>query len=89
MAKCPCRINAVMSLDDKRLLGCVYIDPSQKADAEVAFWVRKDETDTGLENTLEEAVRTWISSEWPFEDVLYPSRDISWEEVDSLPEKSV
>ncbi|MGH3086132.1 MAG: GNAT family N-acetyltransferase [Rubrobacteraceae bacterium] len=39
---------AVMSLDEKRLLGCVYVDPSGKADAEIAFWVRSDESDTGL-----------------------------------------
>lgn len=61
---------AVMSLDEKRLLGCVYVDPSDKADAEVAFWVRKDELDTGPEEALEEAVRAWVSSECPFEDVL-------------------
>jgi RimJ/RimL family protein N-acetyltransferase len=79
---------AVMSLDEKRLLGCVYIDPSDKADAEVAFWVRKDEMDTGLEKALDEAVREWISSEWPFESVLYPGRDMTWEEVASLPDRS-
>lgn len=78
---------AVMSLDEKRLLGCVYIDLSEKADAEIAFWVRKDELDTGLEETLEETVRKWISSEWPFESVLYPGRDMTWEEVDALPDK--
>ncbi len=78
---------AVMSLDEKRLLGCIYMDPSPKAGAEVAFWVRSDETDTGLEAKLEEAIRDWISSAWPFEDVAYPGRDISWEELDELPDK--
>lgn len=79
---------AVVSPDEKRLLGCVYVDPSRKADAEVAFWVRADEANTGLEEKLEEAVRAWIPSEWPFEYVLFPGRDMSWVEVDSLPDKS-
>lgn len=69
-------------------LGCVYVDPSRKADAEVAFWVRSDELDTGLERDLEDAVRAWIPSSWPFENVAYPGRDISWEDLSSLPDKS-
>lgn len=76
-----------MSLDEKRLPGCVYVDPSRKADAEIAFWVRSDELDTSLEKELEESARAWVSS-WPFEKVLYPGRDISWGDVDSLPDKS-
>ena len=37
---------AVMSPGEKRLLGCVYVDPPEKigADAEIVFWVRADET---------------------------------------------
>lgn len=82
---------AVMSPDETRLLGCVYVDPPEKQghyDAEVCFWVREDELDTGLEGELEVAVRTWIPSSWPFRKVVYPGRDISWEDLDSLPNNS-
>jgi hypothetical protein len=62
-----------MSLDERRLLGCVYVDLSGKVgfDAEVYCWVRADELDTGLEQAWEEVVRRWISEEWPFKAVAY------------------
>jgi hypothetical protein len=67
---------AVMSLDERRLLGCVYIDPpnSDDYDAEVYLWVRTDELSTGLEEHLLETVRLWIERDWPFERVEYPGR---------------
>jgi hypothetical protein len=73
---------AVVSLDEKRLLGCVYVDPPEKrgAEAEVAFWVRADEEGTGLEEELERAVRAWVAESWPFTTVRWPGRDISWDE---------
>lgn len=72
---------AVMSPDESRLLGCVYVDPPEKEgfDAEVCFWVRRDGVEDGLERDLERAVRAWIAEAWPFEKVAYPGRDISWE----------
>ena len=75
-----------MSPDEKRLLGCVYIDPPEKAgaDAEIAFWVRADEIETGLETALEETVRRWVAGDWPFERAVYPGRDLRWEEWDAL-----
>ena len=78
---------AVMSPDEQRLLGCVYVDPPEVegADADVAFWVRADELETGLEGELERAVRAWIAEEWPFDDVRWPGRDISWQEWAELP----
>jgi hypothetical protein len=80
---------AVMSLDERRLLGCVYIDPPEKvgADAEVTFWVRADELATGLEAALEATVRQWVADVWPFTDVVYPGRDLSWDEWDALPDR--
>ena len=78
---------AVMSPDEKRLLGCVYVDPPEKAgyDAEVHYWARRDGPEGGLEEELGEATRRWISEAWPFENVAYPGRDISWEDYDALP----
>ena len=79
---------AVMSSDESRLLGCVYVDPPEKegADADVSFWVRADELDTGLDGALEAAVRAWLESDWPFADVRWPGRDISWQDWDALPD---
>jgi hypothetical protein len=78
----------VLSPDESRVLGCVYVDPPERqgADAEVTMWVRADEEGTGLEETLQGAVSEWITAEWPFERVRWPGRDISWEEWDRLPE---
>jgi hypothetical protein len=41
----------VMSLDEKKCLGCLYIEPSEKTgfEARVILWVRQSELDTGLE----------------------------------------
>ena len=75
----------VLSPDESRVLGCVYVDPPAKegADAEVTFWVRVEEEGTALE---ERAAREWISADWPFERVRWPGRDISWEDWDRLPD---
>jgi hypothetical protein len=79
---------AVMDLDEERLLGCVYIDPPEKAgvDAEVTLWVRTDEEDGDLEALLELAVRDWLDADWPFVTIRWPGREISWEDWDRLPD---
>ena len=76
----------VVSPDESRVLGCVYVDPPEKegADAEVTLWVRVEEESTGLEDRLEAAVREWISSGWPFERVRWPGREISWADWERL-----
>jgi hypothetical protein len=62
---------AVMSLDEARLLGCVYIDPPQEAgtDADVWYWARQSELATGLEDALRAFVVRWLAREWPFRRV--------------------
>ena len=79
---------AVMSLDEKRLLGCVYVDPPEKAgyDAEVHYWARRDGPEQGLEEELAETTQRWIGEAWPFESVAYPGRYISWQDYDALPD---
>lgn len=79
---------AVMSLDEKQLLGCVYVDPpcKQNSDAEVYLWVRQSELESGLDDILYQTVREWIKGVWPFETVLYPGREISWAAWDALPD---
>jgi len=59
---------AVMALDEKRLLGCVYIDPPHVAgtDADVWFWARQSELATGLEQELEAFLLPWLHTAWSF-----------------------
>jgi RimJ/RimL family protein N-acetyltransferase len=66
----------VVSLDETRVLGCVYIDPSETTDSDavVVMWVRQTEYDKGLDETLFNTVKDWISSDWPFKKVDYPGR---------------
>jgi hypothetical protein len=65
---------AVVSPDERRLLGCVYVDPptADGYDAEVFYWIRTDELP--LEEELGAAARAWIEREWPFRRVAYPGR---------------
>jgi len=67
----------VVSLDESRVLGCVYINPakSDETDAKVRMWVRQSEYDKGLDAVLFAEVKEWMDSSWPFADVIYPGRE--------------
>lgn len=67
----------VVSLDESKVLGCLYINPPKKtkADAEIRMWVRQTEFDKGLDPLLFHTVKDWINSDWPFETVSYPGRE--------------
>ena len=77
---------AVMSPDESRLLGCVYVDPPTKQGyaAEVFWWCRPDEP--GLEEEVGAAAQAWVAAEWPFERVAYPGRVEPWDGYDALPD---
>jgi hypothetical protein len=79
----------VMNLDESRCLGCVYVDPSEKAgyDAKVILWVRQSEIRKGLDEKLFSAVKIWLSEEWWLTTVAFPGRQLSWQEWESLPDK--
>jgi hypothetical protein len=79
----------VMNLDESRCLGCVYVDPSEKAgyDAKVILWVRQSEIRKGLDEKLFSAVKIWLSEEWWFTTVAFPGRQLSWQEWESLLDK--
>ena len=65
----------VVSPDEDRVLGCVYINKGQRGpDAAVFMWVRQSSYNNGLDPVLESAVREWVEREWPFEWVVYPGR---------------
>ena len=67
----------VVSLDEERVLGCVYIYPanSAEADAQVRLWVRQSEHENGLHPRLVDTVRHWVSEDWPFQRVTYTGRE--------------
>jgi hypothetical protein len=68
----------VMTPDEERQLGRIHVAPSDtpEADAVVVFWVRADEEDSSVEKELEEFVREWVTTAWPFETVRFPGRDL-------------
>ncbi len=72
----------VVAPDESQVLGCVYIYPARKADfnAQVALWVRSSVLDQGYDQLLFATVQAWMDSHWPFHEVAYPGRSISWEE---------
>jgi len=66
----------VVSLDETRVLGCIYINPPETTDSDavVVMWVRQTGYDKGLDEILFNNVKDWISSDWPFKKVDYPGR---------------
>ncbi|MDD5032203.1 MAG: GNAT family N-acetyltransferase [Patescibacteria group bacterium] len=71
----------VMSPDKSRCLGCVYILPSdnRQYDAMVVLWVRKSELANGLDEKLFSVVQDWLDKKWPFKNIAYPGRKITWD----------
>ena len=69
---------AVLTAEEDRLLGCVYIDPLEPEDgaisAEVSWWTVADAPD-GVAERLAAFVPQWLSAEWPFGRVTYPFND--------------
>jgi hypothetical protein len=77
----------VVALDESRVLGCVYINPTRVTgyDSEVYLWARQSELASGLEDQLEAAVRKWLKSRWPFRNPALPGRDMPIAEWEKLP----
>src|SRR5882757_3415743 len=67
---------------ETRLLGCVYIDPPQKAgaDAEISWWLVDAYATTPLQQELDAFVPQWIAADWPFKDPRYIGIDLTWPE---------
>jgi hypothetical protein len=65
----------VVTPDESRVLGCVYLNPSETHDARVRLWVRRSAFEDGLDPVLEGAVREWVATCWPFERVTFQERD--------------
>ncbi|MCF8068084.1 MAG: hypothetical protein K9L30_05820 [Desulfobacterales bacterium] len=69
----------VLSPRKDRCVGCVYIYPCSlpEYDCEVFLWVRSSEAD--LDNELYTTVHKWLKAYWPFKNVVFPGREIPWE----------
>lgn len=80
----------VMTPDEGRCLGCVYIMPTLKQghDAKVTMWIRTDELASGLDDELYATVRRWITTTWPFRSPAFPGRDIPFSDWHRLPADS-
>ena len=67
----------VVTLDETRVVGCVYLYPSRQdgQDAEVYLWARESALGDAADAALEAAVRRWIASDWPFRRVAFPGRE--------------
>jgi len=61
----------LVSPAEDKVLGCVYINPSKLADADVYMWVRDSMHFEGLTAHLFEAVDAWLKSSWPFDNLNY------------------
>jgi hypothetical protein len=66
----------VVAPDESRVLGCVYLDPSETHDVHVWMWVRRDAWDDGLDPVLEATVRSWLERDWPFTRPTFGKRDV-------------
>ncbi len=78
---------AVLTTDETRLLGVIYVRPPVKlgADGLISFWVRTEAELPGLERELLDFVREWAITAWPFKKVHLPGRDIPWDEWKTMP----
>ena len=78
---------ALLDADETALLGCVYIDPPERAgaDADISWWVVDDLVGTPVEAAVDEHVPRWIRAAWPFASPRFIGRDLTWEEWLALP----
>ncbi len=71
---------AVLTPDQRTLLGCCYLDPPETpdVDAQAFYWVRTDRVASGLEDRLSAVYRGWLASAWPLPRIAWPGRDQPW-----------
>ena len=77
----------VVTLDETRVIGCVYINPTRKRgyDAEVYLWARESAIGSRPDMELYDAVNKWLEENWPFENMAFPGREIDWDVWNSVP----
>jgi len=75
--------------DEAELLGCVYVDPPEKAggaDAEVSWWVVDALVGSAVERALDAFVPRWLAARWPLRAPRFVGRDLTWAEWLALPD---
>jgi hypothetical protein len=75
--------------DEAELLGCVYVDPPEKAggaDAEVSWWVVGALVGSEVERALDVFVPRWLVERWPLRAPRFVGRDLTWAEWLALPD---
>ena len=80
----------VVPLDETRVLGCVYINPTRKKnyDAEIYLWTRTAEKETDpTDEQLLTTVENWGAQEWPFVSPAFPGKKIPWSVWNQLDEE--
>jgi RimJ/RimL family protein N-acetyltransferase len=65
----------VVTPDESRVLGCIYLYPDDELDVDVRMWVRRHAWENGLDPELGQAVKDWLEAKWPFERVRFRERD--------------
>src|SRR6478609_4504209 len=78
---------ALFDADETELIGCCYIDPTDKAgaDADISWWVRDEYVGSSVEAALGAFVPGWIARDWPLEQPRYVGVDLSWAEWMAIP----
>lgn len=78
---------ALSDAAETRLLGCVYIEPTDKpgADADISWWVVEDLVGSEVEALLDELVPRWVARDWPLERPRFVGVDLTFEEWWALP----
>ena len=59
-------------LDGDDVIGCLYIYPSETADAAASSWVRASRAE--MDVVTWKAISTWLETDWPFVTVEYGAR---------------
>ena len=79
----------VVTLDESRVVGCVYINPTRKRgyDAEVYLWAREAAIGSERDAELYAGVTQWLEEEWPFNNAAFPGRSVAWETWRDMPEE--
>jgi hypothetical protein len=80
---------ALFDAGETELLGCVYVEPAQKAgaDAEVSWWVVDWLVGGPLERALDAFVPRWVAEDWPFTHARLIGHDLSWADWLALPDR--
>jgi hypothetical protein len=85
---------AILSSDEKRYLGCIYIKPIKSKieddlrkslyDAQVFFWLDSVVKTSDLVQSILTRLQIWLQEAWPFKAVVFPGQTIGWEEWEPM-----